>query len=107
MGGRLELDGFSEFPSILCEAWAHIGPPRPAQKNKPMVDSIKLQYVSSLFNMQGKCILLFGDREAASHYQGQSWMAQYLKKQNIVIKIIEFPPQIREKILKAQKRQRR
>ncbi len=41
-GGWLEIDGFSEAPRILCEAWAHIGRPKSAQKNKVMADAMKL-----------------------------------------------------------------
>ncbi|HIH44522.1 MAG TPA: hypothetical protein HA257_05450 [Candidatus Methanoperedenaceae archaeon] len=27
-GGRIELDAFCESPLVLCEVWAHIGPPK-------------------------------------------------------------------------------
>lgn len=33
-GASVQLDGICEEPSILPEAWAHQGPPRPAQKYK-------------------------------------------------------------------------
>jgi hypothetical protein len=39
----VELDGFSLCdPPILCEAWAHVGAPKPAQKNKVLADALKL-----------------------------------------------------------------
>ena len=33
---RVEIDGVSEDPPVLCEAWAHQGPPKAAQQNKVM-----------------------------------------------------------------------
>ena len=49
-GSWIELDGFCESPPVLCEAWAHIGPPKSAQKNKVMTDAYKLLFVSELIN---------------------------------------------------------
>lgn len=48
-GGSLELDGVAEHPSIICEAWAHIGPARGAQKYKIMTDAFELIFASQLF----------------------------------------------------------
>ncbi len=106
-GSWIELDGFCESPLILCEAWAHIGPPKSAQKNKVMADAFKLLFVSALVRGDGKRILLFGDCEAATHFQGKSWMAQCLNKHNIIVEIMELPSEFKTKVLKAQKRQYR
>ncbi len=59
------------------------------------------------FKNKSKCILLFCDMQAASHFKGCSWMAQYLKSKKIEIKVIGLPKHIREKVLKAQDRQGR
>ena len=106
-GGWIELDGFCESPLVLCEAWAHIGSPKSAQKNKVMADALKLLFVNALVKGDGKHILLFADREAAAHFQGKSCMAQCLNKYNIIVEIIELPLELKTKILKAQKRQYR
>jgi len=106
-GSWIELDGFCESPLVLCEAWAHIGPPKGAQKNKVMADAFKLLFVNALVKGDGKLILLFADREAAAHFQGKSWMAECLHKHNIIVEIIELPLELKTKILKAQKRQYR
>lgn len=106
-GSWIELDGFCESPLVLCEAWAHIGPPKSAQKNKVMTDAFKLLFVNALIKGDGKRILLFADREAAAHFQGKSWMAQCLNKHNIMVEIMELPLELKTKILKAQKRQYR
>lgn len=106
-GSWLELDGLCESPLVLCEAWAHIGSPKSAQKNKVMADTLKLLFVNELFKTVGKRILIFGDNQAASHFQGKSWMAQCLKRNDITIEIIELPHELKTKVLAAQKRQYR
>ncbi len=106
-GGWLEIDGFSEAPRILCEAWAHIGKPKPAQKNKVMADAMKLIFASSLGPAPEKLILVFADEDAASYFRGDSWMAQALKARGIETHVVKLPHDVRERILKAQTRQYR
>ncbi|MGB2841244.1 MAG: hypothetical protein WBC40_02010 [Halobacteriota archaeon] len=106
-GRWIELDAFYESPLVLCEVWAHIGPPKSAQKYKVMTDAFKLLFASTLVKGNGKRILLFADRDAAAHFQGNSWMAQCLKKHNIMAEIIELPPELKIKVQKAQRRQYR
>ena len=106
-GSWIELDGFCESPLVLCEAFAHIGPPKGGQKNKVMADAFKLLFANALVKGAGKRILLFADREAAAHFQGKSWMAQCLNKHDIIVEIIELPLELKTKILEAQKRQYR
>lgn len=106
-GSWVELDGLCEFPLVLCEAWAHVGSPKSAQKNKVMADALRLLFANELFDTVGRRILIFGDKQAASHFQGKSWMAQCLKRNNITVEIIELPPELKTKVLVAQKRQYR
>jgi hypothetical protein len=106
-GGWLEIDGYCDSPRVLCEAWAHIGRPKPAQKNKVMADAMKLLFAASLVPSHQKLILAFADEGAASHFQGDSWMAQTLKAKSIETHVIQLPSDVREKILLAQKRQYR
>lgn len=107
-GSRIELDGFCATPLVLCEVWAHIGPPKSAQKHKVMMDALKLLFANeTLFSGLGKCILLFADEEATLHFRGKSWMAQCLKKYNITIKVKNLPSELEEKVRWAQKRQYR
>ena len=106
-GSWIEVDGFCKDPLVLCEAWAHIGPPKSAQKNKVMTDAFKLLFASKLVKDNGKCILLFADHGAAAHFQGKSWMAQCLKEYNIEVRIIKLSQELRSKVMEAQKRQYR
>jgi len=106
-GGWLEIDGYCESPRILCEAWAHVGRTKSAQKFKVMSDAMKLLYAASLGPHSEKRIIVFADEEAASHFIGRSWMAQALKAHGIEIQVVSLPEEIREKIRKAQERQYR
>jgi len=82
-GGWLEIDGCCESPRVMCEAWAHIGTPKSAQKNKVMADAMKLLFAVSLAPGNQRLILAFTDESAASHFRGDSWMAQALKEKGI------------------------
>ena len=107
-GSWIELDGFCESPPVLCEAWAHIGPPKSAQKNKVMTDAYKLLLVSELINEPAsEKILLFADPDAAAHFRRKSWMAECLLKHRIAVEVFEPPADLRRAILNAQKRQYR
>lgn len=107
-GSWVESDGFCESPRIICEAWAHIGIPKSAQKNKVMTDVLKMLFIDSLEkSRKSSLVLLFGDEKAAEHFKGKSWMATCLKRNGIEVKVIKFPEEIKEKILKAQERQYR
>jgi hypothetical protein len=107
-GGWLEVDGVSESPAVLCEAWAHIGMPKSAQKNKVMADALKLRFAATLCDVPPERLLLvLADKEAASHFTGKSWMAQALRANRIEIDLVELPEATREAIRKAQARQYR
>jgi hypothetical protein len=106
-GGWMEIDGYCDSPRMLCEAWAHIGKPRQAQKYKVMADAMKLLYSASLAPCQQRLILAFADDDAAGHFRGDSWMAQALKAKNIEIHVVQLPSEVREKIVLAQERQYR
>lgn len=106
-GSWIEIDGYSQSPLVLCEAWAHIGASKSAQKNKVMADAFKLLFVSTLVKGNGKKILLFSDHAAAAHFQGKSWMAKCLRNYNIIIETIDLPSGLKVQVLEAQKRQYR
>jgi hypothetical protein len=106
-GGWLEIDGYCDAPRILCEAWAHLGGAKSAQKNKVIADAMKLLYAVSLAPNPARLILLFADAVAASHFRGKSWIAQALQAKGIETHVVELPSVIRENILSAQVRQYR
>jgi hypothetical protein len=104
-GGWLEIDGACDQPPILCEAWAHQGPAKAAQKHKLMTDAVKLLYAAKLMGAPPCLILLFADETAAAHLRGRSWMGQMLKGNGVNIEVVALPSDLRESIRAAQVRQ--
>lgn len=106
-GSYLEVDGYCHSPRVLCEIRAHIGSPKSAQKNKVMKDGLMLLFAKMRFGEDARCILVFGDKDAAAHFTGTSWMAECLARLGVEIQVIEMPPELRETVLAAQQRQYR
>ena len=106
-GVRLELDGFSEEPLIICEAWAHQGTPKSAQKYKVMNDAMKMVFTRMIIGTHARAILLFADDDAAKHFRGNTWQAAALKANQIEIYVAELPEALLANIKKAQTRQYR
>lgn len=106
-GGRLQLDGFSREPCVLCEAWAHLGEAKAAQKDKVTKDVLKLMYARSLLNTEARSILLFSDETAAKFLRGKSWRAQAMRSLGVEVYVVDLPANLRAKVLAAQSRQYR
>jgi hypothetical protein len=105
-GGRLTVDGGSEQPPMLCEAWAHIGEPKPAQKAKVMMDAIKLALAGQCWiGSRPRLILAFADQAATKPFEGKSWMAQAPKDFHIEKRVVQLSPDLHAKVLAAQRRQ--
>jgi hypothetical protein len=103
----VELDGFaSGRPPILCEAWAHVGRPKPAQKNKVLADALKLVWVEKeCFPEGAEKYLLFGDETAARHFKDLAWASRALAALCVVVRVYEFEKERRGRLLDAQHRQ--
>lgn len=106
-GGRLELDGYSEDPFVICEAWAHQGPPKSAQKFKVMNDAMKLITARRVIGVHARAVLLFADEGAANHLRGRSWQATALAESHIEIMVANLEDEVRAQIRNAQIRQYR
>jgi hypothetical protein len=106
-GGRVEVDGVCGNPNILCEAWAHQGPPKSAQKTKVLTDALKLAFLAQLLPRRPRLILLFSDQAAARPFGGGSWYAQAIRQLGIGIEVVELPPDVKAGLLHAQARQYR
>jgi hypothetical protein len=79
-GVRLEVDGACDDPPIFCEAWAHQGAAKSAQRDKVAKDILKLLILKEAAREVGvptpRLILLFGDAAAARACGGRSWKAE-------------------------------
>ncbi len=106
-GVSLEVDGACESPPIICEAWAHVGPAKVAQKHKLMSDAFKLVFTSRFLPPEARKILVLGDPDAARHLGGASWMAEALRANGVEIQIVEVPEDVKESLRRAQARQYR
>lgn len=104
-GGWLEVDGASDSPPIICEAWAHVGSAKGGQKHKLMTDAFKLVFLGQLLPPKTRKILVLGDSDAIQHLRGRSWMAQALRANNVEIEVVKLPDDVRERLRRAQRRQ--
>jgi hypothetical protein len=107
-GLRIEVDGYSASPVVLVEVWAHIGPPKSAQKHKVLADALKLVWLDRRFwDGRSRKILLFADTAAARQFEGRSWMGAAIRDLGIELLTEELPAELRERVLVAQARQYR
>ncbi|MBI3430171.1 MAG: hypothetical protein HY050_09010 [Actinobacteria bacterium] len=104
-GSHLELDAFCREPLLICEAWAHQGSPKPAQKAKIMNDAMKLLAARRVVGEIARAILLFADDEAANHFRRKTWQASALSECRIEVLVAILPDGLREEIRAAQTRQ--
>lgn len=104
-GARAQVDGLSENPRVLVEAWAHQGPPKSAQKAKVLTDALKLVWLERQFLPGARKILLFSDPAAARHFQGRTWAAAAIADFGIELRVIELPAEQQAAIRAAQRRQ--
>jgi hypothetical protein len=90
-GRRVELDAATENPSVLCEAWAHQGPPKGAQRNKVLTDAFKLVFTARAVGGSPRLILLLSDAAAAKPFQGRNWYAAALREFDVEVVVVELP----------------
>jgi hypothetical protein len=106
-GDYVDVDGVSDHPRILVEAWAHQGPPKSAQRNKVLADAFKLAYLERELGPPVRLVLLFSDAEAARQFRGRSWYASAIRQIGIEIALVELPEALRARVQDAQRRQYR
>lgn len=104
-GGRVEIDAAAEDLSVLCEAWAHQGRPKAAQRNKVLTDAFKLAFVAKTLGTSTRLILLLSDPLAAAPFLGASWGAGALRSFGILVEVVPLPEAVRTGVLNAQTRQ--
>ena len=104
-GSCVKVDGASEDLSVLCEAWAHQGPPKSAQRNKVIVDAFKLSHVARSLGTSPRLILLFSDGAACAPFTRSGWAAGALRTHGIELKVVPLPDDVRQRVVAAQARQ--
>ncbi len=102
------VDGASDDPAVLVEAWAHQGPPKAAQKAKVIADALKLLWLDrTQFAGRARKILALADAAAAAHFQGRAWIAAALRDLDIEVRVVTLPETVRAALRQAQQRQSR
>ena len=106
-GARVEIDAASADLGVLCEAWAHQGAPKSAQRNKVITDVFKLAYVARTLGGEHRLIILLSDETAAAPFRGRSWYSAALREFSVELVVVELPDEVREQLRTAQARQYR
>lgn len=103
----IQIDGYSENPPIMCEAWAHRGKPKGGQPHKVLTDAFKLLFADTLLGKIHRKILVFADEAARKPFVEDKWQAQCLKHFGFETYVVSLPKDQLERIEEAQERQRR
>jgi hypothetical protein len=106
-GVRIEVDGVSDSPHILCEVWAHQGSSKVGQDHKVLHDALKLFMAAECLSPRPRLVLAFADRAATLRFEGTSWYAHALRRLDVEILVVDIPDDLRQRIRRAQERQRR
>ena len=106
-GCTVQVDGYSDEPPVMCEAWAHIGKPKGSQPDKVIADAMKLLFCEKRLNKKFRKILLFSDEDAKNFFVGVKWQAAALRENGIELMTLDISNEILAKVKNAQERQRR
>lgn len=106
-GSYADLDGLSDDPPVMVEAWAHQGPPIGGQRNKVLADALKLSHVAGQLGEGHRMVLCLSDPDAARPFLGRSWYAGALRTLGVEVAVVELDEEVRAGIRAAQARQRR
>jgi hypothetical protein len=103
---KINLDGWSEDPLVLCEAWAHQGRAKPAQSAKVMKDALKLIFAERALGQPARKILLFACDQAASCFH-TGWPGEALGAFGVELHVVDLAQETRVGLRKARTRQYR
>jgi hypothetical protein len=101
---RLVLDGRSDKPRVLCEAFARVGSIKPAHEDKVMKDALRLFVAGRMLGRKYRKVLLFMDERVAGSFR-KGWKAAALKVLGVELLVVDVNRQVRESVVAAQGRQ--
>jgi hypothetical protein len=104
-GSRVEIDGVCEDPLVLCEAFAHYGFLKSAQRQKLITDAFKLVYVERMLGRPARKIIILACEDAASRLSGRTWAAAAFSTFGVEVQVVQLAPELEACIRTAQKRQ--
>lgn len=94
-GNQLGVDGVSDDPPIFCEAWAHQGRPKAAQRAKVAKGRAEADVPASMAAAPPKLILLFSDEAACGPFRQGSWVSDVINAHHVEVKVVDLPPDLR------------
>ncbi len=106
-GASVEVDGVLDDPFTLVEIWAHVGPPKSAQRQKVSHDILKLMLVERRAGRPAKKLIVMADPVTEAHFRGRRWIAEAMREFGITLLVVEVPTDMRARLLAAQRRQYR
>jgi hypothetical protein len=107
IGQPVRLDGFEDGEKPVCvEVFAHQGPSKDGQRKKLMRDMCKLLLVEKLLAKPCRKIVAGCDDSALSFLKN-SWQGRFADEFGIELIVVDVDESTREKVRKAQRRQRR
>ncbi len=102
----IQIDGFSESPKVLCEAYARIGELKPAQAQKLSADVLKMLFVEKKLGGHWRKVLAFADERTAQPFKAVSWHSKVVEEFGVEVMVVSLEPETRRLVLDAQKRQK-
>lgn len=105
-GVSVKIDGADEGRTVLVECWAHQGPPKGGQLNKPILDAFKLMWLANNLHPRPRLVLCLSDEQAARPFTiAKSWRAQALRDGGVEVITVNLPAAVKNIIRNAQTRQ--
>ncbi len=108
-GQYCNLDGVSEKSKVICEAYAHIGSLKSAQKDKVAADILKLLLAERVLqkSLGGKFekYLLFCDPKVEQYFKRDNWLSAAVTKFGIKTWCGTMPKETSSKLIRTQKLQ--
>lgn len=99
------VDAYSKSASLVGEIFAHIGKLKVAQQSKVQNDILKMIYIDSKTGVQHRKLIVVCDNDLFDQLHNGSWKSDVIKEFGIEVIKIQIPPEIRDKIIKAQCKQ--
>lgn len=102
----IQPDFISEKELIVGEIFAHIGKPKKAQDNKISNDILKMLLLEKVTSNNYRKVIVVCDDEEEKKLKGLSVLAESIRQFDIEVIRIEIDDKLKEKLLKAQRRQK-
>jgi hypothetical protein len=103
-GATVDVDGVSDDPPTLVEAYARQGVLRGGQLHKIAGDVLKLVTVRERVLPGARLVIAFASPEASGSIRG--WLAEAMQTWGVQVVVAELPDALRAELLDVQHRQR-